>query len=171
MQPARSKGAFERAAKRCQADFRDMSPTISDAGRSPTDAKGQRNRHLLAQGCEIGSLYPGIRGEGDAVAFFRDRGIQWWKNARSGDDKDIGSPTRNMASSQIACVNFLLPLARIPGALTAALRAIDGDVVEIVDKSRTNGPLLSWSSSGSAWVARWRALTPEAPTARVSMHS
>lgn len=33
-----------------------------------------------------------------------------------------------MASSQIACVNFLLPLIEIDGALTAVLRAIDSDV-------------------------------------------
>ena len=37
-----------------------------------------------------------------------------------------------MASSQIACVNFLLPLVEIQGALAAFLRAIDEDVREIV---------------------------------------
>ncbi|MDE2767689.1 MAG: hypothetical protein OXO54_08350 [Chloroflexota bacterium] len=37
-----------------------------------------------------------------------------------------------MASSQIACVNFLLPLLEIPGAPTAMLRAIDGDVTDVV---------------------------------------
>ena len=54
-----------------------------------------------------------------------------------------------MASSQVACVNFLLPLARIPSALLAIIRAIDDDVRAIVDKTTkaTSHPL---SSSGSA---------------------
>ena len=37
-----------------------------------------------------------------------------------------------MASSQVACVNFLLPLAGIPGALAAVLRSIDRDVRTVV---------------------------------------
>jgi len=37
-----------------------------------------------------------------------------------------------MASSQVACVNFLLPLRGIPGALTAVAHAIDDDVEDIV---------------------------------------
>ena len=51
----------------------------------------------------------------------------------SGDASDGKRPTRNMASSQIACVNFLLPLVDISGALTAVLRAIDDDVTGVVD--------------------------------------
>lgn len=42
-------------------------------------------------------------------------------------------PTRNMTSSQVACVNFLLPLAGISGALSAALRVLDDDVRSAVD--------------------------------------
>ena len=37
-----------------------------------------------------------------------------------------------MASSQVACVNFLLPLYAIPGALRSVVRAIDDDVEDIV---------------------------------------
>ena len=37
-----------------------------------------------------------------------------------------------MVSSQVACVNFLLPLAGIPGALSSALRALDDDVLNVV---------------------------------------
>jgi hypothetical protein len=37
-----------------------------------------------------------------------------------------------MVSSQVACVNFLLPLAEEPAALTAMLRSMDDDVVEVV---------------------------------------
>ena len=122
---------FERAARQRQGTFRDHSPTISSQGRSPLDQKGLRNRHLLALGAETENLYPGVRGAGGAGDFFRRRGIGWWKSARSGDSSAVDVPTRNMASSQVACVNFLLPLAGIPGALTRVLRAIDADVIDV----------------------------------------
>ena len=73
-----------------------------------------RNPHLLPLGCEEENLYPGIRGNGGAVDFFSQRRIRWWKSARTGDDTAGPGPTRNMTSSQVACVNFLLPLAGIP---------------------------------------------------------
>ena len=65
----------------------------------------------------------------------------------SGDASDGKRPTRNMASSQIACVNFLLPLVDIPGALTAVLQAIDDDVTGVVDIEHegTSSPVeLEW---------------------------
>ena len=132
MQRRNSRTGFERSAKRRQQQFRDVSPTVSDRGRSPTDDKGLRNPHLLAIGCEADNLFPGIRGEGGAIDHFRQRGIKWWKSSRSGDDSFSDGPTRNMASSQVACVNFLLPLAGIPGALLSALRALDDDVVGVI---------------------------------------
>ena len=132
MQGRNSRTGFERSAKRRQQQFRDVSPTVSDRGRSPTDDKGLRNPHLLAIGRETDNLFPGIRGEGGAVDFFKQRGIKWWKSSRSGDDSKSDGPTRNMASSQVACVNFLLPLAGIPGALLSALRALDDDVVGVI---------------------------------------
>ena len=98
----------------------------SDDARQPADDKEIRNHHLLALGYKVENLFPGIRGAGGAIGFFGERGIKWWKSSRSGDDTKLDGPTRNMASSQVACVNFLLPLAGIPGALTAALRALDG---------------------------------------------
>lgn len=96
------------------------------------DPKGKLNDHLLALGSECKNLYPSIRGADGAVKFFRDREIKWWRNARSGDANGKEGPTRNMASSQIACVNFLLPLVEIEGALLAFIQAIDGDVTKIV---------------------------------------
>jgi hypothetical protein len=52
-----------------------------------------------------------------------------------------------MISSQVACVNFLLPLAGIPGALTAAMRALDADVRAVVDiqhEGRTSPVKFEW---------------------------
>ena len=132
MQQRFSRTGFERATKKRQAAFRYSSTTVSDDAKRPKGEKELRNPHLLPLGHEGENLFPSIR-EGEAVDFFRQRNIKWWKNARSGDDTNTDGPTRNMASSQVACVNFLLPLAGIPGALAAALRALDDDVRAVVD--------------------------------------
>ena len=136
MQRGNARRSFEDSAKQDQQRFRDTSPTISAQGRSPSDDKGRRNPHLLALGCEEENLYPGIRGAGGAIDFFKRRGIKWWKSSRSGDSQADG-PTRNMASSQVACVNFLLPLCGIRGALEATISAIDGDVRRVIDITHT----------------------------------
>lgn len=135
MQRRNTRISFEDSAKRDQQRFRDTSPTISTQGRLPSDDKGRRNPHLLALGFEVENLYPAVRGAGGATDFFDQRGIKWWKNSRSGDDTKSDGPTRNMASSQVACVNFLLPLVGIPGALLSVLRTLDEDVAGIVNIS------------------------------------
>lgn len=153
--PARnSRTGFERSAKRRQHLFRDASPTVSSQGRCPDDDKGLRNPHLLAIGCELDNLYPGIRGEGGAIDFFARRGIKWWKSSRSGDDSKSDGPTRNMASSQVACVNFLLPLAGVPGALLSVLRALDGDVAGVVNISHDGNE----SDVEFEWIGLGRSL-------------
>ncbi len=119
---------FGTIARKQQAAFRD---TLSEQSQSPTDEKGRRHWHLLALGWEEENLFPGIRGPDGAARFFAERGIQWHNSARSGD-RFVGGPTRNLASSQVCCVNFLLPLARVPGALDALLRAVDEDVEEVL---------------------------------------
>lgn len=124
--------AFGTNGRRRQSDFRRLSPTISNNGRCPTDDKGQRHGHLLALGYEVENLMPSLRSKGGAQDFFADRDIKWWKSLRSGDDCAVAGPTRNLASSQICCVNFLLPLANVPGALAELLRVIDSDVVDVV---------------------------------------
>lgn len=126
------KRSFETIAKERQVQFRETSPTISNQGRSPLDDKGRRHKHLLALGHEEENLYPALRGRDGACNFFKERGLKWWNSGTSGDCSHGERPTRNMASSQVACVNFLLPLAVIPGALVAMVRAIDTDVSDIV---------------------------------------
>jgi hypothetical protein len=124
---------FGTDAHRLQARFR---TTLSQEAQRPTDDKGIRNPHLIAVGHEIENLYPSIRGADGALAFFRERKIKWWHSSRSGDrafQDGHDGPTRNLASSQVACVNFLLPLAQIPGALAAFLGCIDDDVEDVVN--------------------------------------
>ena len=123
--------SFETREKRRQMRFRDVSPTITDAGRSPSDDKGRRNGHLLAVGNEQENLCPPLRGETEAIRFLADRNIKWWRSARSGDERGRSGPTRNLASSQLACINFMLPLAGDRDALVALLSAIDDDIVGV----------------------------------------
>ena len=114
---------------------------------TPTDPIGLRHDYLLALGCEEENLFPTLRGENGALRYFAERNIKWWQARVSGDASDGKRPTRNMASSQIACVNFLLPLVDIPGALTAVLQAIDDDVTGVVDIEHqgTSSPVeLEW---------------------------
>ena len=128
---------FGTQARRRQKEFRDSSHTVSPEGRSPNDDKGRRNGHLLALEHEEDNLYPPLREPAAAKAFFAARGVHWWRSSRSGDDTNVNGPTRNMASSQIACVNFLLPLAGTPEALLSILREIDGDVRQVMTLTYT----------------------------------
>lgn len=123
---------FGTRERRRQARFRNESPTVSAMGRSPTDDKGRRHGHLLALGCEEENLYPRLRGKDGASRFLRDRRVKWWRSSRSGDRSGVAGPTRNLASSQLACINFMLPLAESREALAAVLSAIDDDIVGIV---------------------------------------
>jgi len=119
---------FETAAKARLAHFRQSSPTISIEGKAPSDTKGSTYAHLLALGHEEENLYPPLRGPGGAVEFFRQRGIPWWKAPQTGDEGSREFPTRNLASSQICCVNFLLPLATTNEAIRSVLTALHPDV-------------------------------------------
>lgn len=122
---------FGVTARQQQQRFRD---TLSASAQQPADGKAKRNKHLVAHGHEIENLYPSLRGPEGALAFFAERGIRWWTSPRSGDrvgDSTYAGPTRNLASSQVSCVNFLLPLAAIPGALLTLVQELDADVVDV----------------------------------------
>ncbi len=125
---------YHAALRERQARFRATSSSISADARTPMDAIGLKHGHLLAQGHEEENLIPTLRGAGGAVDFFRARKIKWWRSPRTGDvvGKGANGPTRNLTSSQVCCVNVLLPLASIPGALETLLRAIDPEVMAVV---------------------------------------
>ena len=137
---------FGRHARERQAQFREQSSL-------PVFPVGRRHGHLLASGYEDQNLYPKLRGDNGARRFFEVRNIRWWQGARNGDDSNGQRPTRNMASSQIACVNFLLPLTEVPEALPAMLRALDDDVTGIVpiEDQHTQSPVeFEWIGLGHA---------------------
>jgi hypothetical protein len=143
---------FGVAARTRQGQFRDASPSISQLAREPADDKGQRHPHLLALGFEEENLYPPLRGPGGAIAFFRDRGIQWWKSARSDDDFSMEGPTRNLASSQVGCLNFLLPLAQSAILANALLDGLDRDKKDVVPITYSNQGVSLTSLVEFEWV-------------------
>ncbi len=131
-------------ARRIQGAFRESSASISMPGRAPGDDKGRRHPHLLALGYEEENLFPPLRGPDGALAFFRNRGIQWWKSTRSGDNQATEGPTRNLASSQVSCLNFLLPLAQSATLTNALLRGLDKEEMAAIPVSyQRNGLSLS----------------------------
>jgi hypothetical protein len=118
--------SFAREEYARQVGFR-SGGTPSTLANSTSDAT-LRRQVVLARGREEENLFPSIRGPGGAAEFFRERGIVWWSTT---DDKD--RPSGHMASSQISCANFLLPLAAVGrGSLVALLQAIDDDIVDLV---------------------------------------
>lgn len=138
---------FRNLVLRRQARFKETSSTVSEQGRCPSDELGRRHGHLLALGYEDENLYPSLRGASGVRSFFKQRGLKWHRSYKSGDALGDDGPTRNMASSQVACVNFLLPISKISGALLAALRTIDSDVTDVVSirhKGRVSPVEFEW---------------------------
>ena len=137
--------------------------TISSNGRAPTDKEGGQYPYMLALGYEDENLYPTLRGATGVRRFFDERTIQWWRHYGF-DEIDENGPTRNMASSQIGCVNFLLPLVEIENGMLAVLAAIDDDVtgiVAIVDpRAGTASPI------EFEWIGLGHALEGESETRR-----
>jgi hypothetical protein len=132
----------------------------------PTDDKGRRHAHLLALGFEEENLFPPLRGSDGAEAFFRDRRIQWWKSSRSGDDFGTVGPTRNLASSQVACVNFLLPLAESQEGVNALMRRLDA-TSQLPASIRYNQDGLALSSLVELeWVGLTKSLEATDPRIR-----
>jgi hypothetical protein len=125
--------SFDIEAKHQQSKFR---TTLSPEARQPTDGEGQSIGHVIPPGYEQENLYPSIRGTDGALAFFGERKIKWWASTRRSGDRLINGgysgPTGNMASSQIACVNYLLPLADNSDVLTQILGAIDTDIEGVI---------------------------------------
>lgn len=123
--------SFRAQARSRQAKFRETSETVSELASTPDDELGRKHGYYLTIGHENENLFPSIRDEDRALKFFKERSIKWWRSGQSGDTKGKNIPTRNMASSQIACVNFLLPLATESQALIAMLNSIDSDIVDV----------------------------------------
>ena len=155
--------SFRDEEYRRQESFRQRSATISSHGKAPVDEPARRYDYMLALGYEDENLYPSLRGAQGVRRFFDDRGVKWWRHCGFEATAENG-PTRNMACSQIACVNFVLPLAEIEDGLLAVLAAIDDDVTDI---ATIEDPTAGTSSPVEfEWIGLGHALEGEAETRR-----
>lgn len=155
--------SFKAQEYRRQGNFRRTSPTISARGRTPIDERGRQYGYMLALGHENENLYPTLRGPEGVRRFFDERNVTWWRHDEF-DAPGVNGPTRNMASSQISCVNFVLPLVGIENGLQALLAAIDDDVTGIVT---IEDPTTGTSSPVEfEWIGLRHALEGESETRR-----
>lgn len=155
--------SFKAQEYRRQASFRQRSSTVSSQGRTPIDEKGRQYDYMLGLGREEENLYPTLRGAEGVRHFFEERAVAWWRHDGF-DAKAVNGPTRNMASSQISCVNFVLPLADIENGLITLLAAVDDDVTGIVT---IEDPAAGTSSPVEfEWIGLGHALEGESETRR-----
>ncbi|MDE0238916.1 MAG: hypothetical protein OXQ84_01780 [bacterium] len=155
--------SFKTQEYRRQGNFRRTSPTISARGRMPIDERGRQYDYMLALGHEDENLYPTLRGPEGVRRFFDERNVTWWRHDEF-DAPGVNGPTRNMASSQVSCLNFVLPLAGIEKGLQALLAAIDDDVTDVVT---IEDPTTAAASRVEfEWIGLGHALEGESETRR-----
>lgn len=107
---------FSKQQRLAQAAFRARSNTFSDAGRQAGQHRGRAYPFLLAPEAWQENLYPGVRDL--APAYFAERGIVWHQMRH------------HLLSSQVCCINFLMPYAMQKHALGRLLSSIFEEEIE-----------------------------------------
>ena len=74
-------------------------PEIFQGAKGGGKYKNHTYEHILEDG--INNLHPSIKA--NAIKYFSENGISWWNGS---------SPTGNLFSSQIACLNHLMPIMK-----------------------------------------------------------
>jgi len=97
-----------------QIRFREESDTFTSEGKQAGKIGRKTYPFAIPQGLWAENLCPSIRE--DAARYFTDRRIAWHRMRN------------HLLSSQICCLNFLMPFATRPGALAALLRPTFGDI-------------------------------------------
>lgn len=88
---------------------------LSDAARGPGLYRGLERPFCLPPERAAENLAPAIRA--DALAYFASHDIHWHDGYGTG-------PSNHLCSSQVFCVNFLLPFGDQPAALAELLRPV-----------------------------------------------
>ncbi len=105
-----------------QAEFKAISPSFSDPARKDGSYGRLAHPFCVPSDLSLENLYPPIRE--DALAYFTRNKIKWHRAID-------GRPSNHLCDSQVACVNFLLPLASNPTALMKVLSSAVPDAVGI----------------------------------------
>lgn len=114
---------FLESEKPEQIRFKITSPTFSDPAHEDGIYKNNPYAFCLPVECSEQNLFPEIRQP--ALSFFADRQIKW-------HDGQNGKPSNHLCSSQVACVNFLFPLADKPDALARVLRTVFPEINQML---------------------------------------
>ncbi len=114
---------FLASEKPKQAQFKLHSPYFTDAARVDGIFKDKLYPFCLPTEHAEQNLFPEIRQS--ALDFFSKHGIQWHQGQN-------GKPFNHMCSSQVACVNFLFPLADKPDALAKICRTIFPELEKMI---------------------------------------
>lgn len=83
--------------------------------------KGKSYPFILAQKDSYTNLYEPIRSE--ALSYFNENNIDWWAGKK---------PTGHLLSSQIACINHLLPLRKDQKAVLALINGVRNQFKEVL---------------------------------------
>src|ERR1051325_4453543 len=143
--------AFAAAEQHRQEAYRASSESFSFAGRQPGLYRGNPRLEYLPAQLWSENLFPGIRDE--ASTYFSDHHIAWHSDAH------------HVRSSQVCCLNFIMPLARNELVLVAVLKPVLGDIKHIVPIETGRLAAFEWISEtdylneGGAFRRRGRYCT------------
>jgi len=108
-------GKFLEMEKDSQTGFKQHSPYFLDNARLDGVYRKKSRPFCIPLEFSEQNLFPEIRQS--APAFFKNHGIKW-------HDGHNGKPSNHLCSSQVFCVNFLIPFADKPDALKMLLEPV-----------------------------------------------
>ncbi|MCQ2606652.1 MAG: hypothetical protein MJ204_08995 [Bacteroidales bacterium] len=92
-----------------------------DKAKNNGEYRGKTYKHILTPDTTIYNLYADIRKE--ALRYFEENTISWWSGNK---------PTGNLLSSQIACLNHLMPIMHDRNLVLTLLKKIDKDFEDVL---------------------------------------
>ncbi|AIB12900.1 hypothetical protein ABAZ39_13055 [Azospirillum argentinense] len=132
--------SFERQERARQIAFRQSSSTFSAAAKRDGCHAGRRRPFLIPAEHWAENLYPGIRQQ--AAAYFGHHAIVWHRMRH------------HLLSSQICCLNVLMPFATRADALNDLLRPLLGPDIEVL-------PFPGEGPSGADWYVAFEWIGPD----------
>ncbi|WP_210526920.1 PGN_0703 family putative restriction endonuclease [Rubellimicrobium arenae] len=128
--------SFSAQQRETQSRWREESETLSQSGRTHGQYRGKTYPFLLQSEVWQENLYPSIREL--APAYFEDRSIVWHRMRH------------HLLSSQVCCLNFLMPYAGNKGALERLLSRVFGEEVEALPVQGDEG--LPTQDAGESYI-------------------
>ena len=132
-------GRFLESEKIKQTEFKHNSPYFSSSAQVDGVYKKKPRPFCIPRKYSDQNLYQEIRR--DAIGYFARHNIKW-------HDGQDGQPSNHLCSSQVCCVNFLLPFSDKPDALAELLRPIFPTIQQVLPME-TAGQFVSFEWIGA----------------------